>query len=161
MKNEIMVMKDMVYKDDYIDECRKKEVLYSGIYKGRKFSIVSLESHPVAYVSMKDTEPKDYYNDYYDEVEVHGGLTYCGKSYWDDDKENWYLGWDYAHAGDLWGYFSKYGRHGKEWTTEEIYEEVQNVVIQLNRLWFFDNHNNPDFNLSPKEVSKLINKEVI
>lgn len=158
MKNESMVMKEMVYKDVYMSECREKEVLFSGIYKGRKFSIVSLESHPVAYVSMKDTEPKDYDNEYYWEVDVHGGFTYCGKSYWDDDKENMYLGWDYAHAGDCWGGFSKYGIRGKKWTTEEIYEELKNVIIQLNRMWFLDNHNNEDFDLSPKEVSKLINE---
>lgn len=127
-----MEMKEMVYKDLSMAKFRKREVLFSGVYEGRKFSIVSLESHPVAYVSMKETEPEDYDNKYYWEVDVHGGFTYCGKSYWDDDKENMYLGWDYAHAGDCWGAFSKYGIGGKQWTTEEIYEEVKNVVIQLN-----------------------------
>lgn len=124
-KLKLAEVKDMVYKDEQV-----KEVLLNGVFEGRKFCIMSLGSHPTAYVSMRGLEPKDYDSKYYDGVDVHCGFTFCSKSYWDEDKYNTYLGWDYAHAGDY--YCCRYTMNGKKWSTEEILIEVLDVIHQLN-----------------------------
>lgn len=119
-------MKKMVYGP------RKKcEVLYSGEYKGHKFVILNLWNHPTAYVENK-MGIVDYNACLLDNVEVHGGFTYCDTGYWDEDskKMSW-LGWDYAHYGDYC--YSDYYTldFAKKWTTAEIYEEVKSVIDQI------------------------------
>ena len=119
-------MKEMVYCDR-----KKPEILDSGEYKGHKYVILSLGSHPTAYVENK-IGVADYWDNILDDIEVHGGFTYCGNAYWDEtnsDKTN-YLGWDYAHLGDFC-YNSLFLEDGKEWTTKEIFSEVKNVIEQL------------------------------
>lgn len=119
-------MKEMVYCDK-----KKPEILDSGEYKGHKYVILSLGSHPTAYVENK-IGVADYWDNILDDIEVHGGFTYCGNAYWDEngiDKTD-YLGWDYAHSGDLY-YNSLFSENGKKWTTEEIFSEVKNVIEQL------------------------------
>ena len=122
------MFKEMVYKADN----SVREVLLSGIYEGRRFCIMSLGTHPTAYVSMRGLEPKDYDSEYYNDIDVHCGFTFCSKSYWDEDKYNTYLGWDYAHAGDYYAYALGIDRSGKIWTTEAIFTEVKFVIHQLN-----------------------------
>ena len=119
-------MKEMVYCDR-----KKPEILDSGEYKGHKYVILSLGSHPTAYVENK-IGVADYWDNILDDIEVHGGFTYCGNAYWDKngiDKTD-YLGWDYAHLGDLC-YNSLFSENGKKWTSEEIFSEVKNVIEQL------------------------------
>ena len=116
-------MKEMVYRN------RKKEVLYSGEYKGYKFAILSLGSHPTAYIENK-MSITDYDDFRLDNVDVHGGFTYCDKGQWDEEsKKTSWLGWDYAHCDDYC-----YGDppwDGKQWTTAEIYDEVKLVIDQI------------------------------
>lgn len=116
-------MKEMVYG------LRKKcKILYSGEYKGHKFAIINLCSHPTAYVENK-MGITDYYDCRLDNVDVHSGFTYCDTGYWDEEsKKTSWLGWDYAHYGDF-----IYGNtlSGKQWTTAEIYEEVKSVIDQI------------------------------
>lgn len=116
-------MKRMVYG------IRKKpEVLYSGEYKGHKFVIINLWSHPTAYVENK-MGIIDYNAWLIDDVKVHGGFTYCDIGYWNEEsnKISW-LGWDYAHYGD---YIYGNTLSGKQWSTTEIYEEVKSVIDQI------------------------------
>lgn len=128
-------MKNMLYKQE-----RVKEILYSGEYKGRKFAIVSLGTHPCAYVSITENDKN---TDSSKEVLVHGGLTYIGPAHWNTTytDSNEYIGWDYAHAGDYWAGFdigiTFVGEisylNGKKWTTQEIFDEVKQVIEQLNK----------------------------
>lgn len=121
-------MKEMIYSPD-----RKRELLHSGVYKGHKFFILNLGTHPTAYVECKLKDCKGYYDDErLDNIEVHGGFTYYGNNFWDNLNEE-YLGWDYAHYSDYVGYNTRYpGPYsGKFWTTEEIMEEVKHVIDQL------------------------------
>lgn len=51
---------------------------------------------------------------------------------------SWFIGWDYAHAGDYYGYDIKWkgtdldSEDNKKWTLFEIIEECKEVIKQLN-----------------------------
>ena len=123
-------MKEMIYS-----ATPKKEVLHSGEYKGHKFTILNLGTHPTAYVECKLDNCNSYGDERLDEISVHGGFTYHGQAYWDKADKTIYLGWDYAHSGDYMGYYMKYApdtlTNNKRWTTGEIFEEVKYVIDQL------------------------------
>lgn len=121
-------MKEMIYGFR-----KNPEVLYSGEFKDHKFAIISLGSHPTAYVENKmniidcDDSRVDY-------VRVHGGFTYCDIGYWDEEsKKTSWLGWDYAHYGDyVYSYYSDVMPWlDKKWSTTEIYGEVISVIEQI------------------------------
>lgn len=68
-------------------------------------------------------------------IEVHGGITFFGCGMEGDPRGEGYLwiGWDYAHAGDMIA--TPVGViPGKVWTLEEIKEHIEDVAKQLNRL---------------------------
>ena len=115
---------------------RNQIVLDKGTIKGFEYFILSLGSHPTAYVKI----PKDhkYYKLGYDDIPIdcHGGLTFASTDFSFnpmDIKDSWWVGWDYAHSGD-W-YDSTISLPGdidrKKWTTEEILKEVKKVINQL------------------------------
>ena len=120
-------------------EYRKKEtilVLKKGKYKGFDYFILSLGIYPTAYVRIPK-QHKYYKKDYEDiPISVHGGLTFSGRDFTFNPitlKESWWIGWDYIHAGDFRGYSidKKIGQKNKKWTTEEIFEDVKDVIIQI------------------------------
>lgn len=121
-------MKPMVYGPE-----RKEQVLFSGLYRGRKFVILSLGTHPTAYVELTDEELKmsKSYNDY--DLRCHCGFTYLGDAYWDKSDETTYIGWDYSHCGDYSGYdfHTKLFRDSHKWTTEEIFEDVKECIDEF------------------------------
>lgn len=137
-----MEMKKMVYGA----RSRNCKILYKGECKEHKFAIISLGTHPCAYVENK-LDITDYYDDKLNDVQVHGRFTYCGRCYWDYiATEESYLGWDYANDGDftvidIFCTESKLCTEGKQWTTEEIYDEVQHVIDQLIVLEHKENEN--------------------
>lgn len=107
---------------------RNGDILAHDFYKDYEYYILSLQTHPVAYVLLTKKD-KLYGNEYECEMKIncHGGLTYADKYFSKSSKEErWTIGWDYAHDGDRFGLIS-----GKEWTTEEIYEEVKDVIEQV------------------------------
>lgn len=127
-------MKEMQYQAD-----RDIELLDSGIYKNYNYYILSLGTHPTAYIEI----PKDnkIYKKDYSEIDlyVHGGLTYSRNFLWISEEkklEGWFIGWDYAHYGDYLGYELMFPenlriKEEKKWTTEEILEEVKDAISQL------------------------------
>lgn len=127
-------MKEMQYQAD-----RNIELLNSGIYKNYNYYILSLGTHPTAYIEI----PKDnkiYKKDYREiDLYVHGGLTYSRNFLWISEEkklEGWFIGWDYAHYGDYVGYELMFPenlriKEEKKWTTEEILEEVKDAISQL------------------------------
>ena len=136
-------MKKMVYKKLQ----KGKEILDKGEYLGFKYIILSLSTHPCAYVFI-DKENElcgKSYDDIHDMInlKVHGGLTFSSNriinviEYSDKYKCNtlqrikydWIIGWDYNHLGD---YHTMFGSlSDKKWTTEEIQNEVHRVINQL------------------------------
>ena len=122
-----MDMKEMVYQPT-----GKQEVLYSGEYKGYKFAIMNLGTHPTAYVENKNGFP--YYEEANEETDYlpHGGFTYYGEAYWDKSDKAIYIGWDYGHCGDYMGYYLNADKAiwngDRKWATAEIYEDVKKVI---------------------------------
>lgn len=124
-------MKEMIYSAERI-----AEVLHSGEYKGYKFYIMNLGTHPTACVECKLDNCNSYDDERLEEISVHGGFTYLDRVYWNESDKTIYLGWDYAHYMDFVGYEIKFSdlwsdRENKRWTTEEIFDEVKNVIDQL------------------------------
>ena len=136
-------MEQMVYQNTRL---KLAKVLDSGDISGYKYIILSFGTHPCGYVSI----PKNHrlYKKKYKKlphngkIRVHGGITYADKKllFGKNDigliwiKGHW-IGWDYAHWGDRIGtpfipcFLDKI--NNKEWTTEEILEDVKSVVKQL------------------------------
>ena len=46
----------------------------------------------------------------------------------DYHKDDYWIGWDYAHLGDYCGWLNVFDSTGKKWTTEEILQEVKEVI---------------------------------
>ena len=143
-------MKEMIYQKKRI-----QEILHSGEYKGRKFTIMSLGCHPTAYVELKpaELEKSKSYNDY--DLDVHGGFTYLNNAYWDETDKSTYIGWDYAHCDDFSGSYLDddfyYWKHNtRQYTTQEIFDEVKSVIDQFEKAKWID-VSEPHFNLVIEE----------
>ena len=124
-------MKEMVYQKTPI-----REVLDCGTIDGYAYAILSLGTHPTAYVNVPAGHPA-YKKDYNKiDMDVHGGLTYGSsilRTSKTDSLDGWWLGWDYAHYTDYSGCFpSEWDQ--KRWTTEEIMEDVKTAVAQLKEM---------------------------
>lgn len=120
----------MVYQNK-----RVIDMLDEGTYKDYHYAIVSLGSHPCAYVEL----PKGHkwYGKDYDDIPVscHGGLTYSRIGLLspssDYHKNGFWIGWDYAHYGDYCGWHGDFCSYDKKWATEEIFQEIKEVIEQL------------------------------
>ena len=107
------------------------DIIASGNYKGYDYNIKSIRGmYPTAYVKIPSTHflfGKDY-----DEIDrvipvynmPHGGLTY-GQL---DDKNNFWVGWDYAHFGDYISDRFMPSKYSKKWTMEEIETECKRLI---------------------------------
>lgn len=127
-------MTEMIYR-----KTRHTEILDEGTYNGFHYAIVSYGSHPCAYVEL----PKGhkYYGENYDDIPIdcYRGLTYSserGIMFPEDNpnhRDGFWIGWDYAHLGDHFETIATNEDffYDKKWTTEEIFEEVKNVINQL------------------------------
>lgn len=123
-------IKQMEYSSE-----RKREILFEGKYKNYQFYILNLGTHPTAYVEIPKRNKLYGKSYHYIDIDVHGGLTYS-EDYLKGIKENsWFIGWDYGHFGDYMGYQVKlpvdFSMYDKKWTTEEIFEEVKDVINQI------------------------------
>lgn len=122
-------MKEMIYK-----AMSTPEILDEGHYKQYHYAIVSLGSHPCAYVELPENH--QFYEKFYDDIpiECHGGLTYSGRgllpSEHPEHKKGYWIGWDYAHYTD-YTFYSSITFQGRTWSTEEILSEVKQVIDQL------------------------------
>lgn len=110
----------------------KREIIGHGKYEGYTFYILSLGTHPTAYVEIPKYHYiyKKEYSEIY-EIDVHGELTYSENYlYLPNDKleNSWFIGWDYNHYDD---YNSMFFTEGKKWTTKEIFDDVKSVIEQL------------------------------
>lgn len=119
-------MKQMVYTNRH-----PREVLHSGEYRGYKFAITSFGSHPCAYIENKmgacDEDDEKVYG-----LGAHGDITYCGECLWDEEDKTSWIGWAYNLYTD-YARMGVFTREGKKWTTEEIYEEVKEVIDNAER----------------------------
>lgn len=124
-------VKEMVYTNE-----RKREVLATGYYFGLLYYVLSLGTHPTAYVKI----PKDNWlctvKNYDDiPIECHGGITFRADHLLIADNqeiEGEFIGWDYAHCTDYAPYYDEVlSKDTHKWTTKEILEEVKEVCSQI------------------------------
>lgn len=117
---------EMVYKPK-----GERVLLYHGVYFNHDYYVLSMGTHPCAYVKLLDENPKVA-----EGVPCHGGITYNEKYLRLPDKEikGNFIGWDYAHYGDYMGYYEDtygYERVGTRYTTEYIVNECLEVIDKL------------------------------
>lgn len=105
-------------------------ILDKGKKNGLFWVIFNCGTHPTAYIEIPSTHPLFGKDCSEINLPVHGGVTYSSDRLVRNDRnyKTWWIGWDYAHAGDRIGDIVS----GKEWTTEEIREEVFEMVERLN-----------------------------
>lgn len=124
------MFKEMVYSPDRI----QPERIADGEYKGFKYYVLNLGTHPCSYVDVTETK---LCGCHYDSINIdcHYGLTYSEPTLATVDKEGWFVGWDYAHYDDYAGYEVKFPlnlrSNGKKWTTEEMVSECKAVIDQI------------------------------
>ena len=127
-----MYCKKMIYSEE-----SKLELIGQGTYKGFKYYVINLGTHPTAYVGI--AKGRKYWGyDYHDiPINVHGDLTYSDDRLFGGRVEvkQWIIGWDYAHWGDYLGWYMSHpelmGVNDKKWTTEEIIEDCKSVIDQI------------------------------
>lgn len=134
---------EMVYKAGP----RDITVLARGVCEGLQFKVISLGSHPCAYIGVPLTDflAGSSYNDI--PIDVHGGFTFAREG---DSSGNYldsgyfWFGWDYGHAGDYapsYG-FTKFGEspEDKKWSTDEILDEVWSACYDFKALQRLSEH---------------------
>lgn len=108
----------------------KIELLASGKYKNYEYEIWNSYFFLAAYIRIPKDHP--FFKVSEDVIEtkisVHGGITFLGPTFW--TEENFWIGWNYGHAGDYLPFIVK-KKNGKKWTTRKVYREVKNVIKQL------------------------------
>lgn len=106
--------------------------------------------HPNAYIKVPSdvhATVVEYFNKEYGiygdclyeyiNVNVHGGMTYDGRTlpegyiYEDTNDGGYWYGWDYDHLGDFAYYGDDVQLPGKKWTVLEILDEAKDAIKQL------------------------------
>ena len=105
---------------------RKHEVLDDSEYKGSRYVILSLGTHPCCYVRMPEQINKKGFD--LGKISCHGGITYSENYLNAENKEKgWWIGWDYAHSGDCLGDDT----YGRRWRTEELIRHCEEVIDEI------------------------------
>ena len=121
-------MLEMEYKSTRVKPYR----LADGTYKGFPYYVLSLGTHPCAYVDVSEI-PEDGIDT--NRIDCHGGITYSDKYLATVDNVGWFIGWDYAHCYDYVGNLPGFPIYGKRrWRTSEIIMECKNVIDQIIKL---------------------------
>lgn len=132
-------MKECYFNDNPLyRKNRRRKLVEFFCYKGFFCYILSLGSHPTAYVISKNCKVGVYLShEQLNNIVVHGGITYESDELFVNDeappiKADQIIGWDYAHGGDLTIFDESYlCLIGRIWTLQEIEEECKNVVDQI------------------------------
>ena len=122
---------EMVYKKSRCEPA----VLAHDVYHGRNYYVVSLGTHPCAYVDVSDLlsmarRKREYIEN---AIDCHGGITYSDAGLAVENKTGWYIGWDYAHCTDYAGYMP-HESLAKKWATAEMVSECKRVIDQIEGL---------------------------
>lgn len=91
----------LIEKDDpvYTGDC-KGNILFLETQGESAVMIITLGSHPCSYITFPGIEHISDYEDANELCYVHGGFTFLGSRKNLGINGLW-LGWDYAHYGDL------------------------------------------------------------
>ena len=113
---------------------KEPERVADGFYRGFHFYILTMGSHPCAYVDVIGT--KDY-RFCADEIDCHGGITYESTELATVGHKSYFIGWDYAHDNDYLAFNDRlakeYGEpyRAHKYTISEIVKECINVIDQI------------------------------
>jgi hypothetical protein len=134
----------MDYKEmSYTKRYKLPKTLYKDEHKGIDILVLSMGSHPCAYIGVdKDSEfVKSIKDKDYDDIElsdyVHGGITYAGVGEGEVRPSNkFWIGWDYAHMGDYFhiGIKCPKGMKGHKWTTQEMIDDAKEAIERMIKL---------------------------
>ena len=129
-------MKTLKFKEMKYTTHREYNMLAMGTFFGYDFFVVSLGSHPCAYIDCGDTPLN---STQMNRIDCHGGITYESNklNLPMGEIEGNFIGWDYAHYGDYAGYEELYPHDlrvadEKRWTTDEMIHECYYVIDQIN-----------------------------
>lgn len=122
-------------------------VLDHGTYQGYEYYILSLDTHPCAYIVLPEghyLHGKDIFELEDVNIKCHDYFSHASNQLANGDlisaEENkWVIGWDYAHIGDWFGVLDEKTntRAGnKKWTTQEIKEELEETINDLKNTKF-------------------------
>ena len=102
-----------------------------GFYRGFHFYILTMGSHPCAYIDVGHSEFLA------DEINCHGGITYGDSILATVPEKSYFIGWDYAHDNDFLVFNDRlakeYGEpyRAHKYTLTEIVKECINVIDQI------------------------------
>lgn len=121
-------IRQMKYKNE-----RQTKILAEGTYKGFQYFILSLGTHPTAYVVTKYIELNEEEQIFFP---VHGGITYQERYLKIPSKtlaqRSNVIGWDYAHSGDQYG--TDENEYNERHRTSEILQDVMNAINYLKNI---------------------------
>ena len=110
---------------------KKPERVANGFYRGFHFYVLTMGSHPCAYIDVGHSEFL------VDEINCHGGITYEDNILATVPEKSYFIGWDYAHYNDYLVFNDRlakeYGEpyRAHKYTLTEIVKECINVIDQI------------------------------
>ena len=125
------------------------ELLYNGIYEGMHYYIVSMGTHPCAYIEIPLKNqlikmPELLAIDYLAGNNITYREAYLNTSEGtiiDSHDRAMFIGWDHVHSSDYTGFMESkisslfdYSAFHK-WTTEEMIEECKQAIDELLGIW--------------------------
>lgn len=120
-----MNIKEMIYGGDKSTQ----GILAEGWWGSYQWKVCSMGSHPCGYVSIPDHHPLRGKLDLLEQyISCHGGITFYNERIDSGWGTEFYIGWDYAHAGD---FKAGYDQDGDKYTTEYVMNECYYVIGQL------------------------------
>lgn len=136
-----MKLEPMIYYDHRIRPVR----IADGVYRGIPFYVLSLGTHPCAYV---DIAPAGITGINPNDIACHGGVTYTNNRLKTVGHEGSFIGWDYTHWGDYSGCLGAINGYAfvddKRWTTLEVVAECKRVIDQIFEIWEGENANDSE-----------------
>ncbi len=113
------------YENDYKNHPLVKEEYDFGFFTG------FIQRHHMGYNCGYLRLPSNhrFYKTAYDDipVHVHGGLTFSQL----DENDNWVIGFDTAHFGDLVPFLPSSEDDEHYWTHQEVFDELMKLYKQL------------------------------
>ena len=110
---------------------KEPERVADGFYRGFHFYVLTMGSHPCAYIDVGHSEFLA------DEIDCHGGITYGNVILATVPEKSYFIGWDYAHNNDFLAFNDRlakeYGEpyRAHKYTLSEIVKECINVIDQI------------------------------
>lgn len=130
-QNDERIKIEMTGQQLYDITLKKPARVADGFYRGFHFYILTMGSHPCAYVDVGHSEFLA------DEINCHGGITYGDNILATVPEKSYFIGWDYAHYNDFLVYNDRLAREYGEpyrahkYTLTEIVKECVNVIDQI------------------------------